>query len=58
LWIELLKNAYYNDANGYKELQTLPNIDINIKQGNSLVSRFDVSDTKFTKGDKRTLEEY
>jgi len=37
LWIELLKNAYYRkDA----ELETLPNIDINIKQGNSLVSRF------------------
>ena len=42
LWIELLKNAYYiadgNNSNG--ELQTLPNIDINIKAGNSLVSRF------------------
>ena len=37
LWIELLKNAYYkNDT----ELETLPNIDINIKQGNSLISRF------------------
>ncbi len=38
LWVELLKNAYYMD--GSKELETLPNIDINIKQGNSLVSRF------------------
>ena len=37
LWIELLKNAYYKNAN---ELETLPNIDINIKCGNSLVSRF------------------
>lgn len=37
LWIELLKNAYYKNA---KELETLPNIDINIKCGNSLVSRF------------------
>ena len=37
LWIELLKNAYYK-ANG--ELETLPNIDINIKCGNSLISRF------------------
>lgn len=37
LWIELLKNAYYkNDG----ELETLPNIDINIKCGNSLVSRY------------------
>ncbi len=58
LWIELLKNAYYTNANGNKELQTLPNIDINIKQGNSLVSRFNISDTQFAKGDKRTLEEY
>lgn len=43
LWIELLKNAYYitHDFNrGISELQTLPNIDINIKCGNSLVSRF------------------
>ena len=37
LWIELLKNAYYKNAT---ELETLPNIDINIKRGNSLVSRF------------------
>lgn len=39
LWIELLKNAYYKEAN-YVELETLPNIDINIKCGNSLISRF------------------
>jgi adenine-specific DNA-methyltransferase len=37
LWIELLKNAYYKNNT---ELETLPNIDINIKCGNSLVSRF------------------
>ncbi len=37
LWIELLKHAYYNDE---KKLETLPNIDINIQVGNSLVSRF------------------
>ena len=37
LWIELLKHAYYKNAT---ELETLPNIDINIKCGNSLVSRF------------------
>ncbi len=40
LWIELLKNAYYTVESGYAELETLPNIDINIKCGNSLVSRF------------------
>jgi len=38
LWIELLKSAYYR--RGTDELETLPNIDINIKCGNSLVSRF------------------
>ncbi|MFP9115988.1 Eco57I restriction-modification methylase domain-containing protein, partial [Flavobacterium sp. RHBU_3] len=42
LWIELLKNAYYK-APDYKELETLPNIDINIKNGNSLISRFDLT---------------
>lgn len=40
LWIELLKNAYYTPASNYMELETLPNIDINIKCGNSLISRF------------------
>jgi type II restriction/modification system DNA methylase subunit YeeA len=42
LWIELLKNAYYTKASGYIELETLPNIDINIKCGNSLISRFEL----------------
>ncbi len=41
LWIELLKNAYYTQEN---RLQTLPNIDINIKCGNSLISRFNLED--------------
>lgn len=40
LWIELLKNAYYRADSHYTELETLPNIDINIKCGNSLISRF------------------
>lgn len=40
LWIELLKNAYYKNGT---ELETLPNIDINIKCGNSLVSRFGIN---------------
>ncbi|PTX14944.1 Eco57I restriction-modification methylase [Pontibacter mucosus] len=81
LWIELLKNAYYQhqdlqdsktgrissqndssksenpsptaswvssnsenpDADKFTQLQTLPNIDINIKQGNSLLSRYPLS---------------
>ncbi|MDR0507529.1 MAG: Eco57I restriction-modification methylase domain-containing protein [Dysgonamonadaceae bacterium] len=42
LWIELLKNTYYTEESGYTELETLPNIDINIKCGNSLISRFDL----------------
>lgn len=40
LWIELLKNAYYRSNTN--ELETLPNIDINIKSGNSLISRFEL----------------
>ncbi|MFI5196622.1 MAG: Eco57I restriction-modification methylase domain-containing protein, partial [Chitinophagales bacterium] len=40
LWIELLKNAYYTEGSNFTELETLPNIDINIKCGNSLISRF------------------
>lgn len=42
LWIELLKNAYYTKESEYIELETLPNIDINIKVGNSLLHRFDL----------------
>ena len=37
LWIELLKNTYYKTDG---QLQTLPNIDINIKIGNSLISQY------------------
>jgi adenine-specific DNA-methyltransferase len=39
LWIELLKSAYYKDVADW-QLETLPNIDINIKCGNSLLSRY------------------
>lgn len=43
LWIELLKNAYYfRDNMGNVRLQTLPNIDLNIKVGDSLASRIPV----------------
>jgi len=42
LWIELLKNAYYTENN---ELQTLPNIDINIKEGNALLSRYSLTNS-------------
>jgi adenine-specific DNA-methyltransferase len=45
LWIELLKHPYYIvGAKNISPLQTLPNIDINIKCGNSLMSRFDLAD--------------
>lgn len=53
LWIELLKNSYYlqKDDEGFDEnlndeihqMQTLPNIDINIKCGNSLISYFELN---------------
>jgi adenine-specific DNA-methyltransferase len=57
LWIELLKNSYYkNDT----ELETLPNIDINIKCGNSLVSRFPIDSniSDALKESNRTIENY
>ncbi|WP_461116002.1 Eco57I restriction-modification methylase domain-containing protein [Spirosoma jeollabukense] len=44
LWIELLKNAYYTVDSDFAELETLPNIDINIKQGNSLLSKFSLTE--------------
>ncbi len=64
LWIELLKNAYYTDYKKNEDLQTLPNIDINIKTGNSLISRFDINDIEFyndlkaAPNFKKYLEEY
>lgn len=60
LWIELLKNAYYTAASKYTELETLPNIDINIKQGNSLISRFplDADLSKALKSIKYSIDDY
>lgn len=69
LWIELLKNAYYDLSPGpspklgegrVRSLQTLPNIDINIKQGNSLISRFalDVDLKKALKTFRYTIDDY
>ena len=57
LWIELLKNAYYKNES---ELETLPNIDINIKCGNSLISRFelDADLKKALKSSKWTIDSY
>jgi adenine-specific DNA-methyltransferase len=58
LWIELLKNAYYKPNSN--ELETLPNIDINIKCGNSLISRFalDADLKKALKQSKWNIESY
>ncbi|MDY7003328.1 MAG: TaqI-like C-terminal specificity domain-containing protein [Cyanobacteriota bacterium] len=60
LWIELLKNAYYQPETNYTELETLPNIDINIKCGNSLISRYDLdSDLRQAlKKNKWSIESY
>jgi adenine-specific DNA-methyltransferase len=57
LWIELLKNAYYKNET---ELETLPNIDINIKCGNSLISRFglDADIKEALKQSKWTIDSY
>ena len=57
LWIELLKNAYYKNST---ELETLPNIDINIKCGNSLISRFaiDADLKQALKKSKWTIDSY
>ncbi|MEB3309748.1 MAG: Eco57I restriction-modification methylase domain-containing protein [Snowella sp.] len=67
LWIELLKNAYYKSpqpplesGTSVGELETLPNIDINIKCGNSLISRFglDVDVTQVLKKHNFNIEQY
>lgn len=57
LWIELLKNAYYKTAT---ELETLPNIDINIKCGNSIISRFELDSdlSQALKKHRYTIEIY
>jgi adenine-specific DNA-methyltransferase len=57
LWIELLKNAYYKNES---ELETLPNIDINIKCGNSLISRFELDSDlkKALKSSKWNIDSY
>ena len=67
LWIELLKNAYYksgttqNQSTGsIPELETLPNIDINIKCGDSLINRYplDVDIKAALKSSKWNVENY
>ena len=59
LWVELLKNAYYRQGRN-TQLETLPNIDINIKTGNSLISRFalDADLNDVFKKTEYSVEEY
>ncbi len=60
LWIELLKYSYYIFEKGKNtnNLETLPNIDINIKCGNSLISRFALKDKALLKNEKNKNLEY
>ncbi len=65
LWIELLKNAYYKEitlasSEKIKVLETLPNIDINIKCGNSLIARFalDADIKEALKKSKLKIDDY
>ncbi|GAA8478801.1 class I SAM-dependent DNA methyltransferase [Helicobacter pylori] len=61
LWIELLKYSYYIFEKGKNTnaLETLPNIDINIKCANSLISRFNLNDDlKKIPNIKQKIQEY
>ncbi|GAA8765301.1 hypothetical protein VN0806_10040 [Helicobacter pylori] len=61
LWIELLKYSYYifEEGKNTNVLETLPNIDINIKCGNSLISRFSLHDNlKKIPNIKKKIQEY
>ncbi|GAA8257665.1 class I SAM-dependent DNA methyltransferase [Helicobacter pylori] len=61
LWIELLKYSYYIFEKGKNtnNLETLPNIDINIKCTNSLISRFNLNDDlKKIPNIKKKIQEY
>ncbi|GAA8441626.1 class I SAM-dependent DNA methyltransferase [Helicobacter pylori] len=61
LWIELLKYSYYIFEKGKNTnvLETLPNIDINIKCANSLISRFNLNDDlKKIPNIKAKIQEY
>ncbi|WQT26233.1 class I SAM-dependent DNA methyltransferase [Helicobacter pylori] len=61
LWIELLKYSYYifEEGKNTNNLKTLPNIDINIKCANSLISRFNLNDDlKKIPNIKQKIQEY
>ncbi|WP_120930783.1 class I SAM-dependent DNA methyltransferase [Helicobacter pylori] len=67
LWIELLKYSYYifEEGKNTNALETLPNIDINIKCGNSLIFNFPLNykltigqTLEFSKNLKAEIKEY
>lgn len=61
LWIELLKSSYIKNINSTSpQFETLPNIDINIKQGDSLLSLYNVDSnlSLITKDSKYKVEDY
>ncbi|MCK0501109.1 class I SAM-dependent DNA methyltransferase [Helicobacter pylori] len=67
LWIELLKYSYYifEEGKNTNALETLPNIDINIKCGNSLIFNFPLNSKltigqtlEFSKNLKTEIKEY
>ncbi|EJB84179.1 type IIG restriction enzyme/methyltransferase [Helicobacter pylori] len=60
LWIELLKYSYYifEEGKNTNALETLPNIDINIKCANSLISRFALKDKALLKDEKNKNLKY
>lgn len=67
LWIELLKYSYYifEEGKNTNALETLPNIDINIKCGNSLIFNFPLNSKltigqtpEFSRNLKAEIKEY
>ncbi|WGH05706.1 class I SAM-dependent DNA methyltransferase [Helicobacter pylori] len=67
LWIELLKYSYYifEEGKNTNALETLPNIDINIKCGNSFIFNFPLNSKltigqtlEFSKNLKAEIKEY
>ncbi len=58
MWIELLKNSFYTSESNFNYLETLPNIDINIKCGNSLISFFSINGNGTKNGELQKLQKF
>jgi adenine-specific DNA-methyltransferase len=58
LWIELLKNAYYIDGDVNGALETLPNLDVNVKAGNSLINRLPLREDEGGQFDVKRVRAY